>query len=114
MIIRGGHNIHPAKIEGLAIKHTAIAKAAAFAVPDERLGEKVGLAIIPNGAVPDAQAVLTHLYDSGLTVQDMPEYFIVMDELPLTASGKILKRELAQWVKDGKITPDPVRFKRPQ
>ena len=114
VIIRGGHNIHPAKIEGLAIKHTAIAKAAAFAVPDERLGEKVGLAIIPNGAVPDAQAVLTHLYDSGLTVQDMPEYFIVMDELPLTASGKILKRELAQWVKDGKITPDPVRFKRPQ
>ena len=114
VIIRGGHNIHPAKIEDLAIKHAGIAKAAAFAVPDERLGEKVGLAIIPSGDAPDPQSVLAHLYEAGLTVQDMPEYFIAMDELPLTASGKILKRELAQWAKEGKIVPDPVRFKRPQ
>jgi len=114
VIIRGGHNIHPAKIEDLAIKHAGIAKAAAFPVPDERLGEKVGLAIIPSGDAPDAQAVLRHLYDSGLAIQDMPEYFIAMDELPLTASGKILKRELAQWAKDGRIAPAPVRFQRPQ
>ncbi|MCG8548725.1 MAG: hypothetical protein MJE12_31370, partial [Alphaproteobacteria bacterium] len=41
---------------------------------------------------------------------DMPEYYIVMDDFPLTASGKILKRELAAWAREGRIQPDPVRF----
>ena len=46
LIIRGGHNIHPARIEDLAHRHPAVLKAAAFGVADERLGEKVCLAII--------------------------------------------------------------------
>jgi acyl-CoA synthetase len=112
VIIRGGHNIHPAKIEDLAIKHPSVEKAAAFAVPDERLGEKVGLAVIPApcGPTPDGEAVLTHLFENGLSKLDMPEYFIVMPELPLTPSGKILKRELAEWARNGRIEPTPVRF----
>jgi len=114
IIIRGGHNIHPAKIEDLAIKHAQVEKAAAFAVPDERLGEKVGLAVIPNDAgAPPGDTLLSHLYESGLSIQDMPEYYIAMDELPLTASGKILKRELADWARSGKIAPEPIRFTRP-
>ena len=40
----------------------------------------------------------------------MPEYFIAMDSYPLTASGKILKRELAEWARTGKIRPAPVRW----
>ncbi len=114
LIIRGGHNIHPAKVEDLAIKHVGVEKAAAFAVPDERLGEKVGLAIIPSNAVaPSGDEILNHLYETGLSVQDMPEYYIAMDTLPLTASGKILKRELAELAKMGKIVPEPIRFVRP-
>ena len=114
IIIRGGHNIHPAKIEDLAIKHAGIEKAAAFPVPDERLGEKVGLAVIPSGTeAPDGDALLSHLHKTGLSVQDMPEYYIAMEALPLTASGKILKRELAEWVRAGIIAPEPVRFTRP-
>ena len=111
IIIRGGHNIHPAKIEDLAIKHPDVEKAAAFAVPDERLGERVGLAVLPSsGSVPDGPAVLDHLHDAGLSIYDMPEYYIAMEDFPLTASGKILKRELAEWARSGKIKPDPVRF----
>ena len=114
IIIRGGHNIHPAKIEDLAIKHAQVEKAAAFPVPDERLGEKVGLAVIPNDAgAPPGDTLLAHLYETGLSIQDMPEYYIAMDALPLTASGKILKRELADWARSGKITPEPIRFTRP-
>lgn len=114
IIIRGGHNIHPAKIEDLAIKHARIEKAAAFPVPDERLGEKVGLAVIPSdGRSPTGDEVLSHLYETGLSVRDMPEYYIAMEALPLTASGKILKRELADWARSGKIAPEPVRFTRP-
>ena len=50
IIIRGGHNIYPAKIEGLALRHTSVLRAAAVPVADERLGEKVCLADrIPSG-----------------------------------------------------------------
>ena len=95
LIIRGGHNIFPTRVEDLAIKHPAVARAAAFAVPDERLGEKLCLAVLPAGPDrPAADEVLRHLFDCGLSKYDMPEYFLAMDAFPLTASGKILKREL--------------------
>lgn len=53
LIIRGGHNIHPALIEDFTLRHMAVAKAAAFPVRDERLGEKVCLAVIPRGGGQD-------------------------------------------------------------
>ncbi|MBT6137979.1 MAG: acyl--CoA ligase [Rhodospirillaceae bacterium] len=114
MIIRGGHNIYPARIEDLAIKHAGIAKAAAFSVADERLGERVCLAILAEGSfLPEAEVVLTHLHAVGLSKYDMPEYFLVMGEFPLTPSGKILKRELVEWAKSGRIAPAPCRFVEP-
>ncbi|KVA52960.1 cyclohexanecarboxylate-CoA ligase [Burkholderia cepacia] len=111
LIIRGGHNIHPSHIEEFAHRHPAVKKAAAFGIPDERLGEKVCLAIIGDGAPPVADELLAHLAREGLSKFDMPEYFIALAEFPLTASGKILKRELVQWVRDGRIEPTPVRFR---
>lgn len=114
LIIRGGHNIHPARIEDLAHRHPAVAKAAAFGVPDERLGEKVCLAlVVREGEHVGAEAMLDHLHAVGLSKYDMPEWFIVMDAFPLTASGKILKRELAEWVKGGRVRPQPVRWTDP-
>jgi acyl-CoA synthetase len=113
IIIRGGKNIHPKKIEDLSIKHPNVEKAAAFPVPDERLGERVCLAIMPTGDEPKGQEVLQHLFSEGLSIYDMPEYYMVMNEFPLTASGKILKRELAEWAKNGRLKPDPIRFTQP-
>ncbi|MDE0808544.1 MAG: class I adenylate-forming enzyme family protein [Alphaproteobacteria bacterium] len=114
MIIRGGHNIFPAKIEGLAIKHPGVSKAAAFPVPDERLGERVCLSVLAAGeAAPSADELLRHLFDLGLSKYDMPEFFLELEDFPLTASGKILKRELAEWAKAGSIKPAPVRFIEP-
>jgi len=43
----------------------------------------------------------------------MPEYFAAMTVFPLTASGKILKRELVQWAKDGRMQPTPIRWRDP-
>jgi acyl-CoA synthetase len=112
LIIRGGHNIHPAHIEDLAHRHPQVVKAAAFPVADARLGERACLAIIPaaGGAAPDADEILAHLDGAGLSKYDMPEYFIAMEAFPLTASGKILKRELVEWVRSGRIAPAPCRF----
>lgn len=114
LIIRGGHNIHPARIEDLAHRHPAVHKAAAFGVPDARLGEKACLAVIlREGERVSGEAMLDHLHAVGLSKFDMPEYFIAMDAFPLTASGKILKRELQEWAKSGRIAPQPVRWTEP-
>jgi len=111
LIIRGGHNIHPAHIEEFAHRHPAVKKAAAFGVADERLGEKVCLAIVGHADLPTADELLQHLAREGLSKFDMPEYFVALSEFPLTASGKILKRELAQWVQMGRLKPHSVRYR---
>ena len=115
LIIRGGHNIHPAKIEDLTMRHPAVARCAAFAVADARLGEKVCLSVIfHEGVRAEADELLRHLHEAGLSRFDMPEYFIAISEYPLTASGKILKRELVEWAKSGHIRPVPARWTDPE
>ena len=114
LIIRGGHNIHPARIEDLAHRHPQVQKAAAFPLADSRLGEKVCLGVIArDGAKVNAFELLDHLHQSGLSKFDMPEYFIQLDVFPLTASGKVLKRELVEWAKSKRIEPTPVRWVDP-
>jgi len=111
IIIRGGHNIHPAHIEELATRHPAVQRAAAVPVKDARLGEKVCLVVAfrrEKSATPDE--LLAHLDAAGLSKFDMPEYFIRLDEIPLTPNGKMLKRAIVDWIKEGKITPEPIRF----
>ena len=111
LIIRGGRNIYPSQIEDHAKKHPDIRLAAAIPVADDRLGERVCLAIITaSGAALSSDAVLAHLAASGLSKYDMPEFFIQLDAFPLTASGKILKRELVEWLQGGRINPFPVRW----
>jgi len=111
LIIRGGHNIYTVRIEDFAMRHPAVAKAAAFAVSDERLGERVCLAVIAraNGAL-NAPELLQHLNEQGLSKYDMPEFFLELDEFPLTASGKVLKRRLVEMVAQGLLKPEPVRW----
>ncbi len=115
MIIRGGRNIYPSQIEDHAKKHPDIRVAAAIPMPDDRLGERVCLTIIAShGVVLSGDAVLAHLAASGLSKYDMPEYYLQMEVYPLTASGKVLKRELIEWLKSGRIKPAPVRWVAPK
>jgi acyl-CoA synthetase len=107
LVIRGGHNIHPADIEARAVRHPAISAAAAFGLADERLGERVCLAVI---AELEPRDVLQHLAAEGLSRFDMPEYILSMPAFPLTASGKVLKREIQAQVARGELHPVAVRF----
>jgi acyl-CoA synthetase (AMP-forming)/AMP-acid ligase II len=111
LIIRGGHNIHPARIEDLAMRHRAVFKAAAFPVADPRLGEKVCLAVVSKsrGTIEPTE-LLIHLDGMSLSKYDMPEYFIQLDTFPLTANGKVLKRRLVDDAAKGRIRPEPIRF----
>jgi acyl-CoA synthetase len=111
VIIRGGHNIYPVRIEDYALRHRGVTKAAAFPVADERLGERVCLAIIPRtSAAPAPLELLAHLNQQGLSKYDMPEFFLELDQFPLTASGKVLKRRLVEMVAQGLLKPQPIRW----
>jgi acyl-CoA synthetase (AMP-forming)/AMP-acid ligase II len=114
VIIRGGHNIYPARIEALALRHAAVEKAAAFPVPDQRLGERVCLAVVAreNMAIEPA-AILQRLDVDGLSKYDMPEFILPLEEMPLTAGGKVRKGDLVRRVKEGSLWPVPVRFSPP-
>jgi len=112
VIIRGGHNIYPVKIETLAATHDAIQRVAAVPVPDQRLGERVCLAVMfrPGKATPP-EDILKHLHDVGLSKYDMPEFFLQIEQLPLTASGKVRKRDIVEWIADGRAKPTTIRWR---
>lgn len=111
VIIRGGHDIHPARIELLAMRHPQVERAAAVGVKDERLGEKVCIIVLgKNGTRIEPERLLSHLHAEGLSQYDMPEYFLQVDDIPLSASGKILKRALVDQA-SREFRPQPVRWR---
>ncbi|MCZ8310299.1 MAG: class I adenylate-forming enzyme family protein [Magnetospirillum sp.] len=110
VINRGGHKIFPAKLEAIASQHHSIERVAAIPVADARLGEKVCLAVeFRNGEKISAKDILEHLNVGGLSKYDMPEYFLELDRIPLTASGKIRKVEIVEAVKSGRQLPVAIR-----
>jgi acyl-CoA synthetase (AMP-forming)/AMP-acid ligase II len=114
VIIRGGRNIYPAPIEALALRHRMVEQAAAVPLTDPRLGERVCLAVVPAAnSQPDPNGILEHLAAEGVSRYDMPEFILFLAEMPLTASGKIIKRELVRWVAEGRVQPQPVRSGSP-
>jgi acyl-CoA synthetase len=59
---------------------------------------------------PDPAELLEHLAAAGVSRYDMPEFFLILTKMPMTASGKIVKRELVRWVSEGHVQPRSVRF----
>lgn len=96
LIIRGGFKISAAELEGLVIADERVAAVAAVAMPDERLGERVCLFIVPRvaGQAPTLIDVIAALAEKGVAKFKWPERLEIVDELPRNAIGKILKRDL--------------------
>ena len=111
IIIRGGNNVDPSRIEGLARRHKGVESVACIPVRDDRLGERVCIAII---GTADAEDLLRHLDAEGLSRYDMPEFFLRLTEFPMTASGKVLKRELIDMVQRGDLVPQSVSVRARQ
>ena len=97
MILRGGENIYCAEVEGALYTHPAVLETVAFAVPDDRLGEEVGVAVhLKPDAMLDAPGLREHMA-SRLAAFKVPRYVWFLSEpLPRNASGKFLKRELKE------------------
>ena len=100
MVLRGGENVYCSEVEAAIFKNDAVAEAAVFSVPDDRLGEEVGAAIFPaQDKHPTPEEIREHC--KGLLASyKVPRYLWFMDEpLPRNASGKFLKRELRDTLK---------------
>jgi len=106
VIIRGGHNINPERIEELAMRHADIDRAAVVPVADDRLGERACIAIMKRGGAEIAfETVLAHLAEAGLSRYDMPEFGLEVLDIPLMSNGKIEKKAIMAGVKDGSLSP---------
>jgi acyl-CoA synthetase (AMP-forming)/AMP-acid ligase II len=94
MIIRGGENIYPVEIETVLARHPSIAHVAVIGRPDPHWGEVVvAYVVAAPGAEPDPAELRAHCREA-LAAYKVPVTFEILDEMPLNASGKILKREL--------------------
>lgn len=103
LIIRGGENISAKEIEDVLHTHSAVAEASVVAMPHARLGEGICAYIIAAGDIPTAEELATHVADSGLAKQKIPERFEFVADFPRTASGKIRKDQLRNDIA-GKVT----------
>jgi fatty-acyl-CoA synthase len=91
MIISGGENVYPAEIEDLLLGHPGIAECAVIGVPDDKWGEVPRAVVVPReGTVLDPDEVLASLAGR-LAKYKLPKSVVLADELPRTASGKLLK-----------------------
>ncbi len=90
--------------------HASVERAAAIALPDPRLGERVCLAVMfrTGRAVPLSE-VLDHMSAAGLSRYDMPEYTLELAEIPLMSNGKIHKRDIVKWIGNGEVNPVAVQ-----
>lgn len=94
MIIRGGENIYPAEIEAMLTEHDAISLVAVIGTPDERLGEEIKACVVLAEGASASEADIIDWAKNRMAAQKYPRFVEIMDALPMTATGKILKKEL--------------------
>ncbi|MEU7766571.1 AMP-binding protein [Nocardia sp. NPDC049190] len=98
-IIRGGLNIAPREIEDLLAGMPGVREVAVIGVQDIRLGEIVGVCLVPEpGESPTLADVVDYLAAKQLAKYKLPQYIQVLSELPRTPTGKIRKTELASSI----------------
>ena len=94
MIIRGGYNVYPREIEEVLYEHPAVAEAAVIGVPDDKMGEEVGAAVVlKEGKEVDADELRDFVKEQVANYK-YPRQIWFADELPKGPTGKILKREV--------------------
>jgi long-chain acyl-CoA synthetase len=100
MVLRGGENVYCAEVEACAHRHHAIAECCVFGVPDPRLGEEVGIAVVLRTGERLTTDELRAHCAAHIAKHKVPRYVWFQTEpLPRNASGKFLKRQLRDSLK---------------
>ncbi len=94
LIIRGGLNVYPREVEEVLYEHPAVAEAAVIGVPHESLGEEVAAAVALKPGMTAEPGELSAFVKERIAAYKYPRKIWLVDELPKTATGKILRREV--------------------
>ncbi len=98
IIIRGGFNISAAEIENALLGHPKVLEVAAVGMPDEVLGERVCVFVVPRGGEPTLEDLRIFLKEKGFAVYKLPEKLVVVESIPRNPVGKILKSKLREML----------------
>lgn len=107
MFIVGGFNCYPAEIEHLLSEHPAVAQVAVLGVPDERMGEVGCACIIPKAGATFDAAELKQWSRANMANYKVPRHFLPFDHFPVSATNKVLKREMKAGVLESLQTDKP-------
>ena len=96
MIVTGGYNVYPREVEDVLAGHPSVARVAVVGLPDERWGEAVTAFAVPSaGAEPDEAALIDYARER-LAHYKAPKSVRFVEEIPLSAVGKPLRRALRE------------------
>ncbi len=94
MIIRGGLNVYPREVEEVMMKHEAVSLVAVYGVPHEEMGEDIKACVVLKEGASAAEADLIAWTKEHIAAYKYPRHVEILDALPMSATGKILKKEL--------------------
>ena len=94
MILRGGFSVYPRELEEVMLTHPAVSLVAVIGIPDERLGEEVKAFVVKKPGVEVTEDELKGWCKDQFAAYKYPRLIEFRTELPTSATGKILKREL--------------------
>jgi fatty-acyl-CoA synthase len=95
MIVSGGENVFPQEVEDCLSRHEGVVEVAAIGVDDERFGKRLKAFVVVGSSAP-SEDDLKDWVKENLARYKVPREIVFLDELPRNATGKILKRELAE------------------
>lgn len=94
MIIRGGLNVYPREVEEVLMTHTAVSMAAVIGVPHPEKGEEIkAFVVLKNGAHVSEEELMEYT-KTHIAAYKYPRIIEITETLPMSATGKILKKEL--------------------
>jgi acyl-CoA synthetase (AMP-forming)/AMP-acid ligase II len=97
MIVSGGENVFPREVEDLLSDHEAVEEAAALGVEDEEFGQRLRAFVVTRSGAEVSEDDLKAHVKANLARYKVPREIVFLDELPRNATGKVLKRELADY-----------------
>jgi long-chain acyl-CoA synthetase len=95
MIIRGGFNVYPREVEEVMISHEAVSLVAVIGIPNDQFGEEIKACVVLNNSAELSETELITWTKERIADYKYPRVIQFMDSLPMSATGKILKKELS-------------------
>jgi acyl-CoA synthetase len=101
LISRGGYKVSAAEVEALLSAHPEVSEVAVVGMPDDRLGERVCVFLVPRAgaSAPTLDDLVQVLSDQGVARFKWPERLVLLEALPRNPIGKVLKRDLREQLR---------------